>query len=245
MLRRYNMQCKHACLISHGFLHSLMQIRNKGALCRQVITMLFIFTRLFFCDKNDLCVLLHYNLQFSLWWHLYFPAVLFQLPGSSATRYPRTVQPFFQVLRRHKFWWSSKALPQWPPPTAYSQCTSKGKEENKDGPLRVGGINIRAKELHRYGDRRWGHINEGRGDGEATPATGPSHSQTNLHALRQAFARAAIHLLPRKGTTWPGCWRCYWWVFYLESYSKISLHFRPKKKRNVLYLFAHINIINL
>lgn len=52
------MQFKRACLILRGFLHSLMQIRNKGALCRQVIAVLFPLTETyFFCVKKMTCVL--------------------------------------------------------------------------------------------------------------------------------------------------------------------------------------------
>lgn len=110
--------------------------------------------RLFVCEMTCVlkCCFLTCNFLFDC--VCISPLFLFQLPGTSTTRYPRTVQPFFQVLRRHKFWWSSEALPQRPPPAAYSQCPGKGEEENKDCPLRVGGINIRAKERHRYGDRR-------------------------------------------------------------------------------------------
>lgn len=173
------------CMIPHGFVCSLMQIRNKAAPCRQVRAWLFTFTVAYFCiDVIKMSIRVeNCNLQFSPW-YFYFSAVLFQLPGSSATRYPWTVQPFFQVLHRNEFWWPPEAFHQWPPPAAYGQRPGKGKEENKDGPLRIGGFHLRAKERHRYFNGRWGHISEGRRGGETTPATGSSHSQTHLHALR-------------------------------------------------------------
>lgn len=49
------MQYKRACLIPHGFLHSLSQIRNNGALCRHIVAMLFTFTETFLRELT--CVL--------------------------------------------------------------------------------------------------------------------------------------------------------------------------------------------
>lgn len=137
--------------------------------------------------------------------------------GSPATRHSGFIQTFFQIFCGYEFRRSSQTLHQRSPPAAHSQRPSEGAQENKDGIVGVGGFNIRPKEWHRCSDRRWGHVRECGSGGEASPAAGPSHPQACFHALRQAFARAAIHLLPRKGTAWHGCRHCHWWVFYSLS----------------------------
>lgn len=136
--------------------------------------------------------------------------------GSSATRHPGFIQTLVQILRGHEFERSSETLLQWSPLATHRQRPSKGPQENQDAAVWVGGLDIGPKEWRGCNDGRRGHVGEGGSGGEAPAAASSSHPQACFHAPRQAFARAAFHLLARQGTAAHGCRYCHWWVFIFD-----------------------------
>lgn len=136
-------------------------------------------------------------------------------PGSPAARHSGFIQTLLQILRGHEFRRSSETLVQRSPLAAHSQRAGERPQENQDAAVWVGCFHIRPKERHGCNDGRWGHVREGGSGGEASAAASASHPQAYFHAPRQAFERAAVHLLARQGAAAHGCRYCYWWVIYL------------------------------